>query len=95
MSRWSSVMGTIYAERCKRDPRGVRLYSRHWDDIDRPEYATLQWLSPDAARYLGQQLFEAAEAIDGKSRKDRALAKEKRLRACGCQKDCTSSKRGS
>lgn len=80
MSRWGAVLGTIYAERSKTDPRMVRLYSRHWDGIDRPEYTTLQSLSSDEARYLAQQLLEEAEKVDGKSKKDRKLAKERKLR---------------
>lgn len=73
---WGSVIGEIYAERSKKDGRLVRLYSRYWDGIDRPDYTTLQWLDPDAARYLAQQLFQAAEAIDGKAASDRKIAKQ-------------------
>lgn len=59
-------------------PTSVELGQRTFDGIERPDYSTISILSPDDARYLAQQLFEAAEKIDGKSKKDRTAAKIKK-----------------
>ena len=61
----------------KGKPQQVIITERTWDGIDRPDYKTIATMSPDDARFLGQQLFDAAEAIDGKSKKDRTSAKIK------------------
>lgn len=53
----------------------VRLYTRFWDGIDHPEYDDVEHFHPDEARFLAQQLFAAAEKIDGKSKRDRTAAR--------------------
>jgi len=64
-------MSTYYAARFKDK---IQLMKRTWDGIDRPEYEEIARMNPDDARYLAQQLFKAAEEIDGKSKKDRTAA---------------------
>lgn len=54
------------------------MYTRFWDGIDHPEYDDIEHFTPDDARYLAQQLFAAAEKIDGKSKRDRTSAKVRR-----------------
>ena len=66
--------GKIHAARSGKSEK-VRLYHRAWDGIDQPDYTDIALLSADEARWLAQQLFEAAESIDGKSKKDRTAAK--------------------
>lgn len=47
----------------------VVVIAREWDGIDRPDYRQIDAMHPESARHLANQLWEAAEAIDGKHKK--------------------------
>ncbi|HRF08515.1 MAG TPA: hypothetical protein PL193_07715 [Xanthobacteraceae bacterium] len=60
----------------------VVLVEREWCGVGRPDYNHLDRMTPDNARHLADQLYQAAEACDGKKKRqsekrkvDRVVAK--------------------
>lgn len=52
----------------------VHIKTRHWDGIDRPDFVSLDPLSPEQARRWAATLIEQADIAEGQKRERDAAA---------------------